>query len=155
MKPETYNKLTEEFPELFAKLEYGCECGDGWYQIIRAFCIAVKSTAFNIREDATLDIPKVELTCVKQKFGTIRIYYSLSYDDKWTKLYNTDINQYLKNIDKAEQFIFGCSQMAHCISLITCENTGKPGKMHVRGGWVKVLCPEEAAANNYTVWEQK
>jgi hypothetical protein len=99
-------------------------------------------------------MPNIELTSVKQKFGTIRIHYNLSYDDKWTKLHDIDINQYIKHVDKAKQFLFGCEQMAHYMSLITCEKTGKPGKLHIRGGWVKVLCPEEAAANSYTPWEQ-
>jgi len=71
MSPELEAKLYADFPSLFAGrhkpvteslMSYGCECLDGWYEIIRGFCEIAKDSG-------------VEITQIKEKFGGLRLYY--------------------------------------------------------------------------------
>lgn len=50
---------------------WGCECGDGWYQLIRDLCTEIAS-AYS-RADGE---PDIIVRQVKQKFGKLRFYYT-------------------------------------------------------------------------------
>ena len=63
-------------------------------------------------------IPQVTLDQVKEKFGTLRFYYS-----------------------GGDEYISGMVTMAEAISGITCETCGKPGT-RTGGSWVKTACVE-------------
>jgi hypothetical protein len=71
MSPELESKLIQDFPNLFVDKDkppteslmcFGCECGDGWYEIIRAFCWIAKDS-------------DVRFSQIKEKFGGLRLYY--------------------------------------------------------------------------------
>ena len=64
------------------------------------------------------EIPQVTLDQVKEKFGTLRFYYT-GGDDQ----------------------IYGMVRMAESMSGVTCEECGKPGTS-TSGGWIKTACPE-------------
>jgi hypothetical protein len=64
------------------------------------------------------EIPQVTLDQVKEKFGTLRFYYT-GGDDQ----------------------IYGMVRMAESMSGVTCEECGKPGTS-TSGGWIKTVCPE-------------
>lgn len=64
------------------------------------------------------------LTQVKEKFGKLRIYFSPGHADT----------------DKLEELI----DAAERDSVKICEMCGKPGKLLVKGGWVKTLCADDA-----------
>jgi len=63
-------------------------------------------------------IPQVTLDQVKEKFGTLRFYYS-----------------------GGDEYISGLVSMAESMSGVTCEECGKPGTS-TRGGWIKTACKE-------------
>ena len=65
---------------------------------------------------------QVTLDQVKEKFGTLRFYYS-----------------------GGDDYISGLVSMAESMSGVTCEECGNPGKQ-VGGGWITTLCKEHAEA---------
>ena len=65
-------------------------------------------------------VPQVTLDQVKEKFGTLRFYYSGGDDT-----------------------IRGMVRMAESMSSVTCEECGKPGTS-TSGGWIKTVCAEHA-----------
>jgi hypothetical protein len=67
-------------------------------------------------------IPQVTLDQVKEKFGTLRFYYT-----------------------GGDEAIDGMVRMAESMSGCTCEVCGNPGR-RVGGGWITTLCKEHAEA---------
>ena len=63
-------------------------------------------------------IHQVTLDQVKEKFGTLRFYYS-----------------------GGDEYIHGLVSMAESMSGVTCETCGKPGTS-TGGGWIKTACKE-------------
>jgi len=61
-------------------------------------------------------IPQVTLDQVKEKFGTLRFYYS-----------------------GGDEYIDGLVSMAESMSAVTCEECGNPGTQ-TSGGWIKTIC---------------
>jgi hypothetical protein len=72
-------------------------------------------------------IPQVTLDQVKEKFGTLRFYYT-----------------------GGDDYISGLVSMAESMSGVTCEECGSPGKTH-GGGWVRTLCDEHEAERQETL----
>ena len=64
------------------------------------------------------ECPQVTLDQVKEKFGTLRFYYS-----------------------GGDDYISGLVSMAESMSGVTCETCGKPGTQ-TSGGWIKTACKE-------------
>ena len=75
-------------------------------------------------------IPQVTLDQVKEKFGTLRFYYS-----------------------GGDDVIDGMVRMAESMSGVTCEECGSPGK-RVGGGWVTTLCEAHATARSIVYNEE-
>ena len=61
-------------------------------------------------------VPQVTLDQVKEKFGTLRFYYT-----------------------GGDEYISGLVSMAEAMSGCTCEECGNPGKRN-GGGWVRTMC---------------
>ena len=72
-------------------------------------------------------IPQVTLDQVKEKFGTLRFYYT-----------------------GGDDYISGLVSMAESMSGVTCEECGSPGKTH-GGGWVRTLCDVHEAERQETL----
>lgn len=68
MKESLELKLQKEFEFMERKgnetlyQQYGCECGDGWYDLIRRMCIELAA------------IGGFQPLQIKQKYGTLRVY---------------------------------------------------------------------------------
>jgi len=77
-------------------------------------------------EDPLREVPEaihqVTLDQVKEKFGTLRFYYT-----------------------GGDEYISGLVSMAESMSGVTCEECGNPGKQ-VGGGWITTLCQTHAEA---------
>ena len=71
-------------------------------------------------------IPQVTADQVKEKFGTLRFYYT-----------------------GGDEYIHGLSAMAESMSGVTCEECGSPGKVRT-GGWLRALCDTHAEAAGYS-----
>jgi hypothetical protein len=89
--------------------------------------------------------PKPELVIhqIKEKLGTLRIYYSLTqptpnYHERFDKENLRLRNEYLHGI------IRGLELSAEDASSKTCEITGKAGSLDKTGGWWRTLCKEES-----------
>jgi len=75
-------------------------------------------------------IPQVTLDQVKEKFGTLRFYYS-----------------------GGDDYIRGLVSMAESMSGVTCEECGKPGTQS-SGGWIKTVCKEHGGVDYDTPEEE-
>ena len=75
-------------------------------------------------------IPQVTLDQVKEKFGTLRFYYS-----------------------GGDDYIRGLVSMAESMSGVTCETCGKPGTS-TGGGWIKTACKEHGGVDYDTPEEE-
>ena len=75
-------------------------------------------------------VPQVTLDQVKEKFGTLRFYYT-----------------------GGDDYISGLVSMAESMSDITCETCGKPGTS-TGGSWIKTACLEHGG-QDYNTPEEK
>lgn len=154
MKQELDKLLCEKYPKMMVNrykdmqetcMCWGFECGDGWFDILdqlmgniqhhidwkekqRDWAIRFNSTAApeDIRPVPD-SIPQVTLDQVKEKFGTLRFYYT-----------------------GGDDYISGMVTMAESMSGVTCESCGNPGKSK-GGGWVRTICEpcEDNRAKEY------
>ena len=167
MKQELELQLVEKYPDFFrgrdepltqSLMAFGCECGDGWYELIETFCKFVKSTLkhagfVELKEEyrtgehkghthAPYIDPDFKFMQVKEKFGTLRLYYSLQQPD--------DPNKHMFNeesIDSRYDQVWGAvhayDNYTDYLSGRTCEKCGNPGKLYT-SGWYRTLCLEHA-----------
>lgn len=163
MKPELEQQLIEKYPKLFGDVNkspkeslmcFGMECGDGWYNILENLCGYIENLqkthsyflATNDKNDehANFHCPDVVFNQIKEKYGTLRVYWNFGELDheelksrvKDTKQLNLYLNKYTDTIENAIDF-------CEYLSSITCEITGRPGKLYSKG-WCVTLCKEEA-----------
>ncbi len=98
-------EIRKAYPEYFTTYP---ECGKGWDKIIRDFFDVVVKQVPNAADFSLLQL--------KEKFGELRIYFSLS-----------------ENVsDEARQAVHEAYDVASRASLNTCEVTGEPGQLVVR-----------------------
>ena len=95
------------------------------------------------------DPPQIILDQVKEKFGTLRVYYHTELEkeipeDIWVIV---DQNEYYKKLDYYNEKIDSAIDYAEYQSSVTCEVTGKEGKLYAKG-WHQTLCEEEAKKQN-------
>jgi len=76
-------------------------------------------------------ISQVTASQVKEKFGTLRFYYS-----------------------GGDDYIDGLSAMAESMSAVTCEECGSPGKVR-HSGWLRALCDVHATAAGYLLKDEE
>ena len=144
MRKELNEALCGKYPEIFQNRHgdmtttamcWGFDCGDGWYNIIDAFCQLTQSriTQTNTHREVCKkkveegmmgadlmpdEVPQVVATQVKEKFGGLRFYYN-----------------------GGDDVIDGFGMMAEFMSTRTCETCGAPGKLR-GGGWMYTACDE-------------
>jgi hypothetical protein len=140
MKPELDQQLCEQYPQIFANRHssmqttamcWGFECGSGWFDLIDRLCWNIQNHIdWNNQQRVALEehnphcvtvppwIQQVVATQVKEKFGTLRFYYSGGDDT-----------------------IGGMVQMAESMSAVTCEQCGNRGQLRGRG-WFYAACDE-------------
>jgi len=100
---------------------WGFDCGDGWFNILNQLMGNIQHHIDwkNRKEEV---VAQVTLDQVKEKFGTLRFYYT-----------------------GGDDVIDGMVRMAEAMSGTTCETCGSPGQRR-GGGWVTTLCKEHAEA---------
>ena len=94
---------------------WGFECGDGWFNILDQLMGNIQHHIDwkNKKEEV---VAQVTLDQIKEKFGTLRFYYS-----------------------GGDDIIDGMVRMAESMSGVTCETCGSPGTQ-TQGGWIKTAC---------------
>ena len=138
MKQELDKLLCERYPQMMVNRDkpmmetcmcWGFSCGDGWFNILDQLMGNIQHHIDwkNKKEEV---VPQVTLDQVKEKFGTLRFYYS-----------------------GGDDVIDGMVRMAESMSGVTCEECGSPGK-RVGGGWVTTLCEEHATARSIVYNEE-
>ena len=126
MKKELDEYLCKVYPKIMVNRNkdmqetcmcWGFECGDGWFNILNNLMGNIQNHIdWQNREKEV--VRQVTLDQVKEKFGTLRFYYSGGDDT-----------------------IRGMVSMAESMSSVTCEECGKPGNS-TGGGWIKTVCKE-------------
>lgn len=120
MKPELEKQLMEKYPSFFVDmyghpmltcLAWGCETGDGWYNLIDEVCQKIKALP-NLE-------PTFRFAQIKEKFGYLRINFSGT--EKWDEIYDI-LND------------------AEIRSGKICEFCGSTENVTTKGGWIKTLC---------------
>lgn len=121
MKKELQEKLFEKYPKIFGDRKkspqetlmcFGCECGDGWYNLIDILCSQLQ------HETDKNGHPQVVAFQVKEKFGGLRFYIGEASDDQHAYI-----------------------SFAEAMSYHICESCGTMEDVEVRrGGWIVTLC---------------
>ena len=105
MNPESEQELVSKYPGLFRNrvkspkeslMCFGCECGEGWKEILdslfgyltqvresRSNLLALKPEFTSESNDGYLDLhcPPVILDQIKEKYGTLRVYWHFDTED--------------------------------------------------------------------------
>lgn len=138
MDQELQDKLYEKYPDLFSNrtkspmescMSWGCEIGNGWYEIMSSLCWMIKQHEENKRRNREYleknnpeklkekpEYFSVKFDQVKEKYGGLRIYFS-----------------------GGDDYIEGLVSMAEAISYKICETCGEKGEPN-KGGWISTLC---------------
>ena len=138
MDAELENKLYEKYPQFFTNkdkgikescMAWGCECGNGWFDIISSLCWMIKQHEDNktwrkkyLEENDPEKLQQepeyfpVKFDQIKEKYGTLRVYFS-----------------------GGDEYVEGLVSMAEAISGKTCETCGNKGEP-TKGGWIMTLC---------------
>lgn len=98
---------------------WGFECGDGWFNLINILLQNIQSHC-DWKKDTC---PQVVVQQVKEKFGTLRFYYS-----------------------GGDEYVAGLVALAESISGIMCESCGSPATTSSVNpetgisGWINTTC---------------
>lgn len=164
MNPKFESSLFSRYPEMFdspsSKIQYtGIECDSGWCNIIESFCSAVSCYYLDgetflpttSSDTDTFYLPDVVVTQIKEKYGTLRIYYTFVDSRKNGDLSRFDPESLQRLLRDHRSFVEGVSRAAEEFSSYTCEVSGLPGRTYVKDGYIRTLCPEEASRLGYSL----
>ena len=131
MRQDLDKLLCEKYPKMMVNRNknmqetcmcWGFECGDGWFNILDQLMSNIQhhidwnNQNFEKGYKQYKQVAQVTLDQVKEKFGTLRFYYTGGDDE-----------------------ISGMVRMAESMSGVTCEECGNPGERR-GGGWVHTFC---------------
>lgn len=170
MKEELELQLEQDFPfmkrnkgkdEENLYKRWGCECSGGWYQLLHDLCQEI--TDRYAQENMPIDIV---IDQVKEKFGTLRFYYSFEDtpcaihafdflgdgssirfqpgnkdDDEPRKSFRRDLAQIVRRYEKKSGTV--------------CEVCGKAGALRTDMPWIRTLCDECQEARRKKAEENK
>lgn len=168
-----YPKLfrSKDLPATQSLMCFGCECGDGWYKILdylfgyltdlmeRKLVVDYVKTYKDQHRDKK-DFyekycsykflpPQITLDQVKEKYGTLRVYYHTNFEDISDEVWaNLDLEKFYSAMKKYDEQIDNAIAYAEYQSSVTCEETGKEGRLYTKG-WYRVLSDEEAVKKGY------
>ena len=124
MRQELDRLLCEKYPKMMVNRNknmqetcmcWGFECGDGWFNILDQLMGNIQHHIDwkNRKEEV---VAQVTLDQVKEKFGTLRFYYT-----------------------GGDDAIDGMVRMAESMSGVTCEECSAPAQTH-GPGWIRTIC---------------
>lgn len=127
MNEELEKRLVTAFPHLFpgyrgdpAKscMAFGMECGDGWFTILWGLCLSIDGYYKNLELNNQPAPVPVTFTQVKEKYGTLTVYYS-----------------------GGDRSVRSIVSMAEAMSSLTCEACGSTTDVKAsRSGWLYIRC---------------
>ena len=145
MTPELDKLLCEKYPKMMINRHkdmqetamcWGFACGDGWFNILDQLMGNIQHH-IDWKNKNTEVVPQVTLDQVKEKFGTLRFYYT-----------------------GGDDYISGMVTLAESLTGVTCESCGNVGERR-GGGWVHTYCTpceearEIARAKADEEWEHR
>lgn len=114
-----YNQYTKrmekQFPKMYSGKYGGFAIGRGWYPLIEQLSHTIQSHIDSMHKQGK-ECPQVVVDQVKEKFGTLRFYYT-----------------------GGDEFIHGAVWLAENMTSILCEQCGGLGERR-DGGWIRTLC---------------
>lgn len=138
MDQELQDKLYEKYPQFFSNKEkgiqsscmaWGCECGNGWHDLISCLCWMIRQHEDNkkwrkkyLEENDPEKLKQepeyfpVKFDQIKEKYGGLRAYFS-----------------------GGDDYVEGLVSMAEAMSYKICEVCGERGSPN-KGGWISTLC---------------
>ena len=141
--PSDAGEYAEVLKEILDRIPNGwgkwISCDKGWYKLLA-----------DTNRKMKLMWPNYEIHQVKEKFGTLRFYWGIPFEDAaWADM-NDDIANTVYDIMHDIEF------SAEHASAHICENCGKYGKTRDRNHWYKTLCALCAIEKGYPLedWEQ-
>jgi hypothetical protein len=163
---ELQSELITSYPNFFADvgkspaescMAFGCECGDGWYDLIRKACSMISNTLENpgfvkllpeyytdgqVTADRYVS-PVFRFDQIKEKYGGLRMYYSISQpvDPRHERFVQSSID---RRYDYIRGYVSGIISYSEDLSEKVCEVCGQPGALSGHG-WYSTLCPAHAA----------
>lgn len=168
MKVELEQALFDKYNDLFKNrgkaaneslMCFGCECGDGWHGILdnlfgyidhvlknRSVDLKVKKERVTDENGGYIELPcpPVILDQVKEKYGTLRVYWHFdSVGLEKVRDLVEDEAQISQSLERYADMIEDAVDFSEYLSSQTCEVTGKAGKLYT-DGWCVTLCEEEA-----------
>lgn len=142
MTEELELKLVAKYPKILKNhggdmmktcMHWGMEHGDGWYDLldegmeqIQYFCDLCPSGIQLVADQ------------IKEKFGTLRFYYSI--ENATSKIESAILDNLVICLENRSSRI--------------CEVSGKSGYMCRKGGWYRTLCYETARATGYQACDE-
>ena len=148
MRADLERKLEQEFPfmkrdrangEETPYSEWGCECGDGWYPLLRDLCRAVA-------DRYQMDGRAVDLVIlqVKEKYAGLRFYYTHTDSAGCMQMESQEA------LRKLRGDVAGIVERFEQKSEETCESCGKRGVVREDLDWMQTLCEDcyKAALKN-------
>lgn len=155
MRGELQLKLAEEFPFMQRKKSlqeqkaeggisdlygaFGCDVGDGWYDLLRGLCEEIMAAYQKAGEPVNLVVDQV-----KEKFGTLRFYYH--FEGQPQALHALDLLggpsfRFRQEKTSLQKEIADAVRKAEKRSGTVCEKCGGPGTLR-DGPWILTLCDE-------------
>ena len=131
MRQDLDKLLCEKYPKMMVNRNknmqetcmcWGFECGDGWFNILDQLMSNIQhhidwnNQNFEKGYKQYKQVAQVTLDQVKEKFGTLRFYYTGGDDE-----------------------ISGMVRMAESMSGVTCEECSAPAETH-GPGWIRTIC---------------
>lgn len=150
-------------------MAWGFEHADGWYRILDhlfSYLNSLMNTdlVINYKKDYRdqykndkdyyekyyfyhVKPPQITISQVKEKYGTLTVYYHSISEDAVEIAEDIreiiDEEDYNKKIKRFYQKVDFAINYAEYQSSITCEETGKDGKLYTKG-WCRTMCDEIA-----------
>ena len=133
--------LIKKYPKIFRQSKlpmtqtamcWGISTGDGWFKLLDNLCSRLQ---FDTDKN---NYPQVEAIQVKEKYGTLRFYY--------TSIPSKESLEKNKKRPGSLECMFGVQEgvisVFEQLSAQTCEKCGKMDGVTQTDGWIVTLCPE-------------
>jgi len=137
-------ELTARFPQILRDMggdpkstcmAWGLECGPGWFGLLSSALEKIQLVC-DLSTQAGVPVQLVA-NQVKEKFGTLRFYYSVEGGSPVVVGVLEDIVSAAENESSR-----------------TCEDTGDRGDLCIRGGWYRTLCRTQARQEGYRACDE-
>ena len=120
MNSKLTKKLDDKYPKMFNGIDV--ECPDTWYKIIDRMCLCLQ------RNIDVNNFPPIEFHQIKEKFGTLRVYYTI------------DVTNY--DNEFIEGYINGFIQAHSLMTEDICIECGTNQNITRTSGWIRYICKD-------------